>query len=393
MISSLLGGTTTIKELFTPSFLNSHSHLEPFSLFSSSDATATGSDATTTTPDATTTTPDPTATTPDPTATTTSTASDDGNGNNMNPSITPYAEFFKSLFYLFIKVCIIGYLGSSFLTLVHMSNSKKFLNKFMPSDVNAYPYCTPSDPSLSGNGAQHVEIDDDSLYSFGFPYNLYCEPGDDDKNTCSKTCGAIKQELKNPNPFFKYTPISFWLAMSSKNTYAMFRAFIKIICTKLNSIVRQDQGDTYGIIENLIMAIGVIFIYVVGLYGGFVGFFMTYAFQIYNSGFMLFGLAWTFGLFIISWIMPFLNFFGFIFQCILLFIWVPFIQINQNTQSKIVFEIFNKKKSLLIVLFSLGMVMNAFSYLTDNEPYYVVVAVALFLFNMFFYSKKADEKI
>ena len=173
----------------------------------------------------------------------------------------------------------------------------------------------------------------------------------------------------------------------------MFRAFIKIICTKLNSIVRQDQGDTYGIIENLIMAIGVIFIYVVGLYGGFVGFFMTYAFQIYNSGFMLFGLAWTFGLFIISWIMPFLNFFGFIFQCILLFIWVPFIQINQNTQSKIVFEIFNKKKSLLIVLFSLGMVMNAFSYLTDNEPYYVVVAVALFLFNMFFYSKKADEKI
>jgi hypothetical protein len=39
------------------------------------------------------------------------------------------------------------------------------------------------------------------------------------------------------------------------------------------------------------------------------------------------------------------------------------------------------------------MVMNAFSYLTDNEPYYVVVAVALFLFNMFFYSKKADEKI
>jgi hypothetical protein len=401
MISSLLGGTTNIKDLFSQK-------LEPFSLFSSSSIDASGN-ATTTTPDAsgnggmfgntfslfsssssdgnTTTTTNQNqngnadgsnGSTPTPT----STDADNASGNT-NPSITSYAEFFKSLFYLFIQICIIGYLGSSFLTLVHMSNSKKFLNKFMPSDVNAYPYCAPSDPNLAGQGAQHVEIEDDSLYSFGFPYNMYCDPGDDEGNTCSKTCGVIKRELKDPNAFFEYTPFSFWLAMSSKNTYAAFRAFVKMVCTSLNSVVRQDQSDSYGIVENVVMAIGILFIYIVGLYGGFLGFFMTYAFQIYNSGFMMFGLAWTFGLFLLSWIPPFLNFFGFIFQSILLFLWIPFTQINQNTQSKVVFEIFKTKKSLMMLLFSLGMVMNAFKYLKGSEPYYVVVAVALFLFNMY----------
>jgi len=264
-----------------------------------------------------------------------------------------------------------------------MSNSKKFLDSFMPSDINAYPYCTPSDPNLSGEGAQHVEIDDDSLYSFGFPYNLYCGLGDDDKNTCSKTCNVIKRELKDDNAFFKYTSYDFWIAMSSKHTYATFRAFIRMVFTSLNSIVRQDRSDAYGIVENVVMAIGLIFMYIVGLYGGFVGFFLTYAFQIYNSGFVLFGLAWTFGLFLLSWIPPLLNFFGFIFQFILLFIWIPFIQINEATQSKMVFEIFSKKKTLLMLLFCLGMVMNAFNYLKENEPYYVVVAVVLFLFNMY----------
>lgn len=406
MISSLLGGTTNIKDLFSQK-------LEPFSLFTSdasgNDATgATGATATvdasgnggmfgntfslfssssTTTNqnqngNASTPTPSPTSTSTDADAAKTNTDNANASGN-MNPSIAPYAEFFKSLFFLFVQICIIGYLGSSFLTLVHMSNSKKFLNRFMPSDVNAYPYCAPSDPNLAGQGAQHVEIEDDSLYSFGFPYNMYCDPGDEEGNTCSKTCGVIKRELKDPNAFFEYTPFSFWLAMSSKNTYAAFRAFIKMVCTSLNSVVRQDQSDSYGIVENVVMAIGILFIYIVGLYGGFLGFFMTYAFQIYNSGFMMFGLAWTFGLFLLSWIPPLLNFFGFIFQSILLFLWIPFTQINQNTQSKVVFEIFKTKKSLMMLLFSLGMVMNAFKYLKGSEPYYVVVAVALFLFNMY----------
>lgn len=421
MISSLLGGTTNIKDLFSQK-------LEPFSLFSSSssdapgnDATATGTTTTGATGDASgnggmfgntfslfsssssdgnTTTAtnqnqngnadgsDGSASAPTPSPTSTDANSDNSDnanasGGNTNPSIAPYADFFKSLFYLFIQICIIGYLGSSFLTLVRMSNSKRFLNRFMPSDVNAYPYCAPSDPNLAGQGAQHVEIEDDSLYSFGFPYNMYCDPGDDEGNTCSKTCGVIKRELKDPNAFFKYTPFSFWLAMSSKNTYAAFRAFIKMVCTSLNSVLRQDESDSYGIVENVIMAIGVLFIYIVGLCGGFLGFFMTYAFQIYNSGFMMFGLAWTFGLILLSWIPPLLNFFGFIFQSILLFLWIPFTQINQNTQSKIVFEIFKTKKSLMMLLFSLGMVMNAFNYLKGYEPYYVVVAVALFLFNMY----------
>ena len=421
MISSLLGGTTNIKDLFSQK-------LEPFSLFSSSssdapgnDATATGTTTTGATGDASgnggmfgntfslfsssssdgnTTTAtnqnqngnadgsDGSASAPTPSPTSTDANSDNSDnanasGGNTNPSIAPYADFFKSLFYLFIQICIIGYLGSSFLTLVRMSNSKRFLNRFMPSDVNAYPYCAPSDPNLAGQGAQHVEIEDDSLYSFGFPYNMYCDPGDDEGNTCSKTCGVIKRELKDPNAFFKYTPFSFWLAMSSKNTYAAFRAFIKMVCTSLNSVLRQDESDSYGIVENVIMAIGVLFIYIVGLCGGFLGFFMTYAFQIYNSGFMMFGLAWTFGLILLSWIPPLLNFFGFIFQSILLFLWIPFTQINQNTQSKIVFEIFKTKKSLMMLLFSLGMVMNAFTYLKGYEPYYVVVAVGLFLFNMY----------
>jgi hypothetical protein len=419
MISSLLGGTTNIKDLFSQK-------LEPFSLFSSSSSDAPGNDATATGTTTTGATGDAsgnggmfgntfslfsssssdgnttTATnqnqngnadgsngsgsTPTPTSTdanSDNTADANASGGNTNPSIAPYADFFKSLFYLFVQICIIGYLGSSFLTLVRMSNSKRFLNRFMPSDVNAYPYCTPSDSNLAGQGAQHVEIEDDSLYSFGFPYNMYCDPEDEAGNTCSKTCGVIKRELKDPNAFFGYTPFSFWLAMSSKNTYAAFRAFIKMVCTSLNSVLRQDESDSYGIVENVIMAIGVLFIYIVGLCGGFLGFFMTYAFQIYNSGFMMFGLAWTFGLILLSWIPPLLNFFGFIFQSILLFLWIPFTQINQNTQSKIVFEIFKTKKSLMMLLFSLGMVMNAFNYLKGYEPYYVVVAVALFLFNMY----------
>ena len=376
MNSSLLGGTTSIKDLFS-------SNLEPFSLFSASTTDASGNPASTS--DASDASGNPASTrdaSVNPGSTTT--ANDNTNDNSiMNPSIAPYADFFKSLFYLFIQICIIGYLGSSFLTLIRMSTSGSVFNKFIPSDINAYPYCTPSDQRLGGQGAQNVEIDDDSLYSFGFPYNLYCDPGDDERNTCSKTCGAIKRELKDSNAFFEYTPFSFWIAMSSKNTYATFRALVKMVCTSLNSIVTQDSHDSYGIVENIVMAIGVVFIYIVGLFGGFIGFFMTYAFQIYNSGFMLFGLAWTFGLFLLSWIPPVLNFFGFMFQSIIMFLWIPFMQVNEATQSKVVFEIFKKKKSLLMLLFSLGMVINAFKYLTGNEPYYVVVAVALFLFNMY----------
>ena len=381
MISSLLGGTTSIDALFS-------SNIESFSLFSSSTTTDASGNLTPTTPTPTT----PTPTTPTPTNASNKNNTNDSNGStsasensdssNMNPSIAPYADFFKSLFFLFIQICIIGYLGSSFLTLVHMSNSTKFLNAFMPSDVNAYPYCTPSDSNLGGLGAQRVEIDDDALFSFGFPYNLYCEPGDDEGNTCSKTCGVIKREV-NSSSFFGYTPFSFWLAMSSKNTYAMFRAVIKMICKKMNSFVRQDENDSYNIIENIVMIIGIIFIFIFGLFSGFIGFFLTYAFQIYNSGFVMFGLAWTFGLCFLSWIPPLLNFFGFILQSIIMFLWVPFVQVNANTQSKIVFEIFKKKKSLLMLLFSLGMIMNAFTYLSGNEPYYVVFAVALYLINMY----------
>ena len=341
MISSLLGGTTNIKDLFSQK-------LEPFSLFSSSSSDAPGNDATATTTAATgdasgnggmfgntfslfssssTTTNQnqngnadgSDGSTPTPTPTSTDANSDNSDnanasGGNTNPSIASYADFFKSLFYLFVQVCVIGYIGSSFLTLVRMASSKSVFNKVIPSDINTYPYCTPSDPRLGGQGAQNVEIDDDPLYSFGFPYNLYCDPGDDNLNTCSKTCGAIKRELKDPNAFFEYTPFSFWIAMSSKNTYATFRAFVKMVCTSMSSIVTQDKYDSYGVVENIVMAIGVLFIYIVGLYGGFIGFFMTYIFQIYNSGFMMFGLAWTFGLFLISWVPPLLNFFGFIFQ-------------------------------------------------------------------------------
>ena len=404
MISTLLGGTTNIKDLFSPnlesfslfSSLTDASGNNPasttdasgngifgntFSLFSSSSSSSSTDASGNATPNSAT-SQDQNRNIDNPDGSTSSNADANANGN-INPSIAPYADFFKSLFYLFIQICIIGYIGSSFLTLVRMASSKSVLNKFIPSDINTYPYCTPSDQRLGGQGAQNVEIDDDPLYSFGFPYNLYCDPGDDNLNTCSKTCGVIKRELKDPNAFFEYTPFSFWIAMSSKNTYATFRAFVKMVCTSMSSIVTQDKYDSYGVVENIVMAIGVLFIYIVGLYGGFIGFFMTYMFQIYNSGFMMFGLAWTFGLFLISWIPPCLNFFGFIFQSIIMFLWIPFTQVNEATQSKVVFEIFKKKKSLLMLLFSLGMVMNAFKYLKDNEPYYVVVAVALFLFNMY----------
>jgi hypothetical protein len=373
MISSLLGGTTSIKELFSP-------NLESFSLFSSpSSVDASGNPTTPITSD----TSNNTSTND---STNESTSDNSDNNSNMNPSIAPYADFFKSLFFLFIQICIIGYLGSSFLTLVHMSKSPTFLNAFMPSDVNAYPYCTPSDSNLGGQGAQRVEIDDDALFSFGFPYNLYCEPGDSEGNTCSKTCGVIKREV-NSSSFFGYRPFSFWLAMSSKNTYAAFRAIVKTVCKKLNLVVRQDQSDSYNtieIIENIIMIIGIIFMFIFGLFSGFIGFFLTYVFQMYNSGFVLFGLAWTFGLCFLSWIPPLLNFFGFILQSIIMFLWVPFVQVDAQTNSKMVFQIFKKKKSLMMLLFSLGMIMNAFTYLSGNEPYYVLFAVTLYMINMYF---------
>ena len=151
--------------------------------------------------------------------------------------------------------------------------------------------------------------------------------------------------------------------------------------------ILQDQNDTYGIVENVVMAIGVLFIYIIGMYGGFIGFFMTYAFQFYNGGFILSGLLWTLGMFLISWIPPFFNFFGFIIQMLIIFLWIPFTQ-NTNYEgeskknTKVVFEIFKSKKNLLIIIFSIGMVLNAFSYLTAYEPYYVLVAVLIFLFNM-----------
>ena len=400
---TFLNGTTSIKDLFS-------NKLEPFSLFSSTDASGNTVDASGNTVDASGNTvdasgntvdasgnglfgnllpslspfsSDPSGNTVDASGNTVDTSGNATDSSNMNPSIAPYADFFKSLFFLFIQVCIIGYLGASFLVLVRMSISKRLLNKFMPSNINAFPYCAPSDPRLGGMAAQTAEVSDDALYSYGFPYNLYCDPGDDEGNTCSKTCNVIKQELKDPNAFIEYTSFSFWFSMSSKNTYATFRAFIKMVCSSLSSLLLQDQNDTYGIIENAIMAIGVLFIYVIGMYGGFIGFFMTYAFQFYNSGFVLAGLAWTLGLFLLSWIPPFLNFFGFIFQAILLFLWIPFVQNNEATKTKIVFEVFKKKKTLWLLLFSIGMVMNAFKYLKENEPYYVLIAVGLFLFNMY----------
>ena len=310
---------------------------------------------------------------------------DDVSGNpvNTNPSISTYADFFKSLFFLFIKICIVVYLGASFLCLVRMSIQD--LTNYLPSDINRYPYCSP-------DGTQEIGVVGDNIYSYGFPYNLYCDSNDDEK--CSKTCRVIKNELQEPDAFVEYTPFAFWLSLSMKNTYATFRAFIKMVCIKMGNLLGQNQYDTYGILENVIMLLGVLLVYVLVLYGGFIGFFMTYAFQFYNSGFLMSGLFWTLGLFIVSWIPPFLNFFGFILQMLITFLWIPF---TQNTKyeapkenTKVVFEIFKSKKNLLMVLFSIGMVMNAFDYLTDYEPYYVLVAVSMFILNMYvFNSPKA----
>ena len=306
-----------------------------------------------------------------------------GNPVNTNPSISTYADFFKNLFILFIKICIFGFLGASFLCLVRMS--RQDLTNYLPSDINRYPYCSP-------DGTQEFGVVGDHIYSYGFPYNLYCESNDDD--ICSKTCRVIKNELQDPDAFIEYTPFSFWLSLSMKNTYAAFRAFIKMVCIKMGNLLGQNQYDSYGILENVVMILGVLLIYVLILYGGFIGFFMTYAFQFYNSGFFMCGFAWTLGLFLISWIPPFFNFFGFILQMLITFLWIPF---TQNTKheapkenTKVVFEIFKSKKNLLILLFSIGMVMNAFNYLTSYEPYYVLTAVLIFLFNMYVFNSSKD---
>ena len=320
-----------------------------------------------------------------------SSSSTDASGNpttteNTNPSISTYADFFKSLFFLFIKLCIVIYLGASFLCLTRMK--KTDLTNYMPSDINNYPYCTP-------DGTQEFGVEGDSIYSYGFPYNLYCEPDDDDK--CAKTCRVIKNELQDTSAFIEYTPFSFWLSLSMKHTYATFRAFIKMLCIKMGNLSGQNQYDTYGILENIIMLLGVLLVYILVLYGGFIGFFMTYAFQFYNSGFLMSGFAWTLGLFFLSWIPPLFNFFGFILQALIVFLWIPF---TQNTthpapteNTKVVFEIFKSKKNLLILLFSIGMVMNAFQYLTAYEPVYVLVAVAIFLFNMFAFNSSKETSV
>ena len=318
---------------------------------------------------------------PDASANPTTDAS--GNPVNTNPSITTYAAFFKSLFYLFIQICVIGFIGASFLCLVKMNRID--LTNYMPSDINKYPYFTP-------DGTQEFGVEGDPIYSYGFPYNLYCDSNDDEK--CSKTCRVIKNELRDPDAFVEYTPFAFWLSLSMKNTYATFRAFIKMICIKMGNLSGQNQYDTYGVLENIVMLFGVLLVYILILCGGFIGFFMTYAFQFYNSGFLMSGFAWTLGLFLISWIPPFFNFFGFIFQTLILFLWIPFTQNtkyeNPTKNTKVVFEIFKSKKNLLIVLFSIGMVMNAFKYLTAYEPVYVLVAVAMFLFNMYAFNSSKE---
>ena len=307
-----------------------------------------------------------------------------GNPVNTNPSISTYADFFKSLFILFIKICIVGFIGASFLCLVRMS--RQDLTNYLPSDINKYPYCTP-------DGTQEFGVEGDPIYSYGFPYNLYCDSNDDEK--CSKTCRVIKNELRDPDAFVEYTPFAFWLSLSMKNTYATFRAFIKMICIKMGNLLGQNKYDTYGILENIVMLLGVSLVYMLILYGGFIGFFMSYAFQFYNSGFLMSGLFWTLGLFIVSWIPPFFNFFGFILQVLVTFLWIPFTQNKEypdpTKNTKVVFEIFKEKKNLLIVLFSIGMAMNAFDYLTDYEPYYVLVAVSIFLFNMFAFNSSKDS--
>ena len=307
-----------------------------------------------------------------------------GNPVNTNPSISTYADFFKSLLILFIKICIVGFIGASFLCLVRMS--RQDLTNYLPSDINRYPYCSP-------DGTQEFGVEGDPIYSYGFPYNLYCDANDDEK--CSKTCRVIKNELRDPDAFVEYTPFAFWLSLSMKNTYATFRAFIKMLCIKMGNLTGQNQYDTYGILENIIMLLGVLLVYILVLYGGFIGFFMTYAFQFYNSGFLMSGFAWTLGLFFLSWIPPLFNFFGFILQTLIVFLWIPFTQntkydASKKENTKVVFEIFKSKKNLLILLFSIGMVMNAFQYLTAFEPVYVLVAVAMFLFNMFAFNSSKE---
>jgi hypothetical protein len=172
------------------------------------------------------------------------------------------------------------------------------LTNYLPSDINRYPYCSP-------DGTQEFGVVEDPIYSYGFPYNLYCDSNDDEK--CSKTCRVIKNELRDPDAFIEYTPFAFWLSLSLKNTYATFRGFIKMICMKMGNLSRQNQFDTYGILENMIMLSGALLVYILVLYGGFIGFFMSYAFQFYNSGFIISGFLWTLGLFLVSWIPPFFK--------------------------------------------------------------------------------------
>jgi hypothetical protein len=58
-----------------------------------------------------------------------------------------------------------------------------------------------------------------------------------------------------------------------------------------------------------------------------------------------------------------------------------------NEKKSVVIETMKEKKSVLMMLFSVGMLINAFIYLTSYEPFYVLFAI------MFYYMTVYKEHI
>jgi hypothetical protein len=307
------------------------------------------------------------------------------------PDLSNYMQFFKSLVYLFFQVLIAGYIGSCFLTLGKMDDS------LFPRNIWNKPYCSTnpeSDP-----------VD--------FPYNLF-ENGDckkikafDDTDgqcksraPCDVSGGgglqiggggaAVQSEYVEDDDIAVITPPGYWIRNTNVLCYSnLFRFFSMTSYYIKQCMVYNDPSN--NLVENSIMVLGVLFIIGVLCFVGFYGFFGSFIFGIYNNGFVVSGFIYTIYCFFVSWIPPSVNFFCTIFTSIKTLLFIPYtIQSKKaaaNEKKSVVIETMKEKKSVLMMLFSVGMLINAFIYLTSYEPFYVLFAI------MFYYMTVYKEHI
>ena len=309
-----------------------------------------------------------------------------------SPDLSNYMQFFKSLVYLFFQVLIAGYFGSCFLTLGKMDES------YFPSKIWDMPYCS--------NDPEKNPVD--------FPYNLF-ENGDCKKirafdetdgqcksrAPCNVSGGgggiqsggvaAPQSEYVEDDDIAVITPPGYWIRNTNVLCYSNLFRFFSMTSYYIKQCMAYNDPSN-NLVENCIMILGVLFITGVLCFVGFYGFFGSFIFGIYNNGFAVSGFIYTIYCFFVSWIPPSVNFFCTILTSIKTLLFVPYTiqstnKTAENEKKSVVIEIMKEKKSVLMMLFSVGMLINSFIYLTSYEPFYVLFAI------MFYYMTVYKEHI